>query len=814
MAFDNDKWKGFAWGDGGWPDRMSPLPTRSGQPSGKSNERVMLEKTPADTISRSVRGNTTLSTRGGMPHFSNEDDENSVDSVVGRWFSLRVGGKFCLFDPYTITLKHENVEPSRFGYRVAPFASSADRKQSFLWRDVWLIDELKRIYINNKVQPSITGTFVYHANDSDAAGKLPVFLGLPAPGNRFSTSYPEFSGTAFAVGRYSVAAMPDGSAVLMNGITERSESRARLCGPKISANSADASGTVELRQLVYTPPAWQALASGWFMRVAQVNLNKTAPHLGITQSVELVDRNLVVMNDMGTSTGTSSRTGSIPNVDLFCIAHGEVTQYASASDLHGWVYWYGDEILKGSVDTEIDKNYTRHTWQGSVSETGMMFGLTWASSGTNTLYADIGGEAVSVAGQLIDPFGFPNPGLIGTQTVWNTDDETYGITAHFGTPSDPNHYYDSAPHFGHHYSTCAVLGTPNFGYGQVTFPHGAITSCGYIERHQTGSYLMQIDSIDLVSVTFSHHEEGGEQNVVTGKNSMDSYLGAVQAWTHCAPGDGTSPYSYLGLYLEAINWWVDNKSRHTTSYIPNPHPNVPATFCNVSTVARPSYLEKTLNWTTRDYILFDKAENYFIYLKSVMSATKTSGSLTNSCTVSLEVETPQGSTSAIIFSGSLPLGSLLDYPDWKLGGTTDYIPTHAPRLFFNPLAFEQGSFPGLAHVTAGEIADGAAAASLIDFEIKLTEDDANDGNTAPTSSFFFAPRNLIEMLYAYVYTTDRYGQDETDRYPIINTTAYTFVMENIFKNWRIRIRNGTAQVWSGTLPVMYDATPAKIIGRT
>lgn len=775
----------------------------------------MLEKTPAETISRSIRGDTTLSTRGGMPHFSNENDKGADGSLVGRWFSLRVGGKFCLFDPYTVVLKHENVEPSRFGYRVAPFASSADKKQSFLWRDVWLIDALKRIYINNKIQPSITGTFVYHANDADAAGKLPVFLGLPAPGNRGSNSYTSFSGTAFAVGRYSVAAMPDGSAVLMNGITERSESRARLCGPKISANSADASGTVELRQLVYTPPAWQALASGWFMRVAQVNLNKTAPYLGITQSVELVDKNLVVMNDQGTSTGTSSRTGSIPNVPLFCIAHGVVTQYASASDLHGWVYWYGDEIFKGSVDTEIHKNYTRHTWQGSVSETGTLFGLMWAASGTNTLYADTGGEAVDVAYQLIDPFGFTNAGLIATQAVWNTDDETYGITGHFGTSSDPNHYYDSAPHFGHSYSTCAELGTPNFGYGQVTFPHSAIASCGYIERHQTGSYLMQIDSIDLVSVTFSHHEEGGEQVVVTAKeNSMDSYLGAVQGWTHCAPGSGTSPYDYLGLYLELINWWVDNKSRHTTCYTPQPSPENPVTFCQYTFTARPSYLNKSLNWTTRDYILFDKTEGYFIYVKSTMSATKDGVGLTNACTITIEIETPQGNTTVTIFSGALPLGSLLDYPDWKLGGTTDYIPTHAPRLFFNPLAFEQGSFPGIAHTTAGEVADGANAASLIDFEIKLTEDDADDGNKAPTSSFFFAPRNLIEMLYAYVYTTDRYGQDETDRYPIINTTAYTFVMENIFKNVRVRIRNGTAQVWSGSLPTAYDVTPEKIIGRT
>lgn len=84
MSFDDDKWNRFSWGRGGWPSALQPMPTRTGQATGQSNERTMLDEAggPSGIVKR-FRGGTMLVTKNGMPRFITLESDELEQLTLG-----------------------------------------------------------------------------------------------------------------------------------------------------------------------------------------------------------------------------------------------------------------------------------------------------------------------------------------------------------------------------------------------------------------------------------------------------------------------------------------------------------------------------------------------------------------------------------------------------------------------------------------------------------------------------------------------------------------------------------------------------------
>ncbi|HNC91882.1 MAG TPA: hypothetical protein PL000_23415, partial [Anaerolineales bacterium] len=170
-------------------------------------------------------------------------------------------------------------------------------------------------------------------------------------------------------------------------------------------------------------------------------------------------------------------------------------------------------------------------------------------------------------------------------------------------------------------------------------------------------------------------------------------------------------------------------------------------------------LVASLSWETRDYLLLDKTNSVLIYIKGEFSASKSApdpapGAAT--LTVTLCIETPWGSASQALYSLSYTYGTMLPEND-EIAPGKYAIPSPQIRAIFTPKYREQGSFFGAAYITKAEVANGATPACLINFALSL-ETYSFIGTDETDGVVHFIPCNLLEMLYAFVFSR-RYGCD-------------------------------------------------------
>ena len=78
----------------------------------------------------------------------------------------------------------------------------------------------------------------------------------------------------------------------------------------------------------------------------------------------------------------------------------------------------------------------------------------------------------------------------------------------------------------------------------------------------------------------------------------------------------------------------------------------------------------------------------------------------------------------------------------------------------------------------------------------------------------FIPRNLIEMLYAYVFSS-KYGVDPTARYPVDFTSRYNDMSTTLFGvQHRISYRDGVLVDWLDALGGSYETGQTTELYRT
>ena len=122
------------------------------------------------------------------------------------------------------------------------------------------------------------------------------------------------------------------------------------------------------------------------------------------------------------------------------------------------------------------------------------------------------------------------------------------------------------------------------------------------------------------------------------------------------------------------------------------------------------------------------------------------------------------------------------------------IPSPQIRAIFTPKYREQGSFFGAAYITKAEVANGATPACLINFALSL-ETYSFIGTDETDGVVHFIPCNLLEMLYAFVFSR-RYGCDPDERYPVDDAATFAAIMAGLFSVQRnIQFRDGQMVDW-------------------
>lgn len=812
------------------------LPTRTGTPTGHANERQMLEKIRDNLgfeTSARVRldgSYTLLRTKGGMPRFITDPVPPAVASIIARGFLARATAKpfGAIFDPYDLDIEVKQYKPASITYYVGKVQAAAYEPRK--WRDVWSWDgSLLRI---NGVQAK---TFYPIKFPADVKGAIPYIIPWPsAPIYGTKETNSPFPKRVFAVGPEAVgiAISPayggaSIAAVKLSPETPRSNRKALVCGAAIDPAAHEAT----LSQLYFTGALWDSLTGGWAYSTTKVAMLLTVPFLQATHESAGVDMPVPSFGEAVSSSGTGSESTTLPSTEIGLIGAGRVAlavpyEAVGSSGQYTVVYdWTGTQSR--SLDGKIDFSYSRTQRQGSESATEIQAGVTLTYAGANEKHWDSRYETTHVK----------------AQTVTVADHDQNGGSNYSGSnmTGDSDHLY-----WGQYYTYLNPPGGP-LNTGDIASTRGRTTYVvqynEYIPgsgatrnyENQSGSFTVSTVTGSLIDLTFSRSRSFGDKAIIVPYTGY--YAGTLANPIYDGPGFG----SYNGpVYFSAYSdpatdiTWIQNYKSYwdgskwtqdasTVNEINTKYREMADRFAAMTLYdnensqgvwSRDHYTayvannvtldDKTLTWETHDYILCDELNSTLIFVEGHFSATK-SGAEPASATLTalLTVETPHGSVSKTLYSMTYTYGNML--PEVEIYPGTYAIPSPQIRAIFAPAFREQGAFRGAAYVTADEESNGAAPAIVVNFVLAL-ETYAFIGEDEPTDKVVhFVPCNLLEMLYAFVYSRE-YGIHPAYRYPVTDTSAYNAIMAGLFGvQHPLHYRDGAFADWMAGLGNPYYA---------
>jgi hypothetical protein len=224
-----------------------------------------------------------------------------------------------------------------------------------------------------------------------------------------------------------------------------------------------------------------------------------------------------------------------------------------------------------------------------------------------------------------------------------------------------------------------------------------------------------------------------------------------------------------------------------------------------------NYDDQALTWNTKDYLLYDTANGVFISVEGAFVGANTSATLT----VFLRVKTRHHENVQTLDTRTYTYGELL--PEVEIDTGRYAIPSPQIRAIFAPLYQEQGSFKGAHYVTALEEGNGASPFHGFNFLLHLrmygdlpsvVED--NDGRDV-----FFVPCNLLEMLYAFVFSQEYGVSASGKRYPVTFTARFNALRDSLFTTpFRVAVRNGVAGAWTDALGADFASVSNVSLWRT
>ena len=742
---------------------------------------------------------TMLRTRNGFPEFTTiqgkvETVASKLRGFVARVYGLSYG---LLFWPVDMLARSKKYIPVEHGYYVAPFATTHNAAAAIdaHWNDVWTLTSAGKILINN----STYSGFGDVGSIGGMAGAIPYVI----PKSSGDYGAEEDNNTVvkriFAVGRTSVAVLASGSyeypKTKLWPITPRNDGKAVTCGQFLDASDH----TATMSQLWFTGNSWDALLGGWVISTTEVALLLTSPYMNRIDSNFIVEQSYAQPVSQGTTSATYTSGEGFPEVELWIVGVGEKRYTASNNYLHAIFPWRYAESR--SVDGKRSATASNQTWLGSAASSGEIGGESIGVAQTNTLVISSRSETLGFDAISID--------LPPVSTV------SYG--------SETGEYRSPPPRVTWPTLSESINTVPR---GASVYSHDAATlpgSASYIEKSQDGELNISCASgFDLVRVTFSKVAESGNNLSavpVTGRyatplanpyanvDSTGGFGNASKVVLQIIPMVSVPDDSILLPYLVEH---ADSIYTGGLCYDRWPSNIEPALYTTTSAARAKD--DRVLHWETRDFILFDKREQVYIYILGEFDASSSDGeSVESSLSVSLVVSSRLGEAREVLFLASLSFSELL--PEIELTATIDYVPLPKPAAFFAPKHREQGGFNGAAYTTAVEEANGATPACLINFVLRL-ETYFAIGQEEVGSEVSFIPCNLLEMLYAYVFS-QKYGMDTYERYPVDHAANFNLVMAGLFnRQHRVAYKDGAFVDWLDTFGGQYASQETQQLYRT
>lgn len=786
------------------------LPVREGTDQGGGQERVMLNAVGgANGIRRREEDNfdgttTTLYTRNGRPVFETTESVRGGSGRVRRGFLVKdpQSGYAVLFNPYTLEVEQKKYVPALNTYSVQDFNTrwnvlSSDTTH---WDDVVMFDGTL-VKVNARHMSSLM-TKADHGFQA-----IPFVIDTNDDENRYgSRELNTAKKRVFAVGRDQVKSWGGGGVTeTLTPLTPRAEGRAMTIGQRIDV----ATNKAFFGQLFHTAMAWDDIGGGWGFSAAEVSMLLTPPYLSKVSSSSTVELTASTFGTPASSSGSMTTSTTLPPTAIGMSATPSVGHYANyPTVVHGIVYFYWSDIVVKPMDGTIHANYSRMSYSiGSVSETEGL--RTYTAS--NVKNYDSRSEYPTVAPQFI-PFTDTTPTA--------TDMRLNAASDHlFWSLVDNGLTIDLGPMRGEYGYSCE-------GEDVGSRP---IVSRDY--ETQNGSFVVSFSGVETVRVTMFREYSTGEQWVATPNlNFYDSYMGrgdeylgdefgiGLYSWPFVRPYydgnvnpvsqyklvDGVQSPEVCAEITNALNSMVNAlmgqtvyQSENAEGYYSRPAPWVQGHYFSSTTTEDKT--TASLTWDTKDFILYDATNGVFISIEGSFAGSGHPATATLS--VSLKVQTRYHTNVITLGEWSYTYSDLLPEKIFDEANGLWAVPSPQIRAIFAPLYQDQGSFPGAHYVTADEEANGAMPFHGFNFRLVLRSydgfDTCNEDNSAGRD-VYFVPPNLIEMLYCFVFSQE-YGVNGYFKYPVTYLDRFNTLSEQLFKAFRIAVRNGVVGNWTDSI---------------
>lgn len=770
------------------------FPTRSGAATGAANERQMLDKTEPESFQSVYRslpdGAVRLRTKGGMPEFV---VETTTEVSYGlRGFMLRGEGeaKATLFDEVLFSVRSSNYIPYQSKYYVGDFQTGINAVARFHdWNDV-LCFNVTAFYVNGIPFAGFTVN-----GDGINSGRIPYLVKHSAE-VPFGVAAVNSSAVrrVFSIGAESVRTLTDGtvatSEVVLAPVVPRQERKAIVGGPYID----ESTNTVTLRQFYFTGQAWDDLNAGWVFSKTRVSMMLVPPFMTYENAFVGVDCGTVIPALESSNSGTTNGSYTPPPGQFGVIGVAEVgpthiyNQYTE-------IEFPWREVLLYSPDGYRNTNYSSSVYSGTllVEEDGLVV------SATNTVDSRSNSDTIGFIDQNVQVGQTIIPG----NTEWTLYWDSSASAVRWGL--DGTHPYRGAIH------------------GNTYFPTGSASHSGgsYKTIVQDAEFYIEKNSIRLVDIVIGRqYDAPGTTPIFTPITTIyNTALSNPYGWVGAVVGFGVG--NHVSFYSNVpIEHGADGDAAITTvaeSFVGKKfidHWEYAHSKYTYTVDTRPGRDDKSLNCTTRDYIIFDELNQVFVYVKGQYEASQTQdGPGEGELTVKLVIETPAGTSNIELYSSTFSHNDIL--PTEELVPGVDYVPTPKLRTIFVPLYMTLGDFAGAVYTTQGEVANGVSPAYLLNFLITLdTYAGITDEINRDSANVRLIPCNLLEIIHSYIVST-KYGIDEYERYPIQYVSHFQKLLNELFGvKYAVSYRNGVVEAWAQEISGQYGAIQKTELYRT
>ena len=779
-----------------WPFDDSDLPLHDGVDVGGAQERSMAHSVGGYQGIRTVEelnpdgSLTRLRTRWGRPIFETDPVRASSSSQKYRGFVAKASSRAVLFDPYTLTVLDANYTPALNTYSVQDFATSWNVPVSDTtdWYDVVMFDG-QTIKVNAKAMP----TLGIVANQAFQA--IPYVINRNDASDQYGNA--ERNATekrVFAVGRSDVQSW-GGSGVIetLTPTDARTEDRAMTVGQRVDFST----DTAWLGQLFYPAAQTWDGAGEWYYTSAQVQMLLTSTYLVKVAGNSNVAMTPPALANDGTAPGSASVAAVFPPTPVGMYATGSIVSSVNwQTTTQGYVYWYWAGVVEQPLHATVAQTFTRTDYSGSAASSEIQSGRTLDYVADNAKYWRTVSETSTINPQTVTLGGsgyFDTDKLLSATTTALFWEDAYipsAIPATRGVAS--RSWASTLTITGSGVSRDEEVQTGSFS---VTKGSDTIVSVSIFKSHMVGDQLVMEPNTTYYSgyigkLSYSGSFGMGNSGLcrvhVSDVSTYKNPTGVLATQPPAAISEINAEAAAMSAAMAASVYYDSENSSGTSSRSDFYWPSISPL----------DNLVATLDWTTKDFILYDETNGVYIFVEGVFSGTGTSATLT----VNIKVQTRFGIASNTVGSFNYTYSELL--PEVLIATGKYAVPSPQIRAIFAPLYQEQGSFKGAHYVTAEEEGNGATPAHLFNFLLYLKPysdlSTVNDDNLGP--AVHFVPCNLLEMLYAFVFSQE-YGVSASGaRYPVTFPTRYNDMMSTLFTNAiRVSVRDGVQGNWSDSL---------------